>query len=119
MEPPVTPKPMPASSPNLPINHTDNLFGIVYITLTGVIDMIIPATGLWFWMRKSFSYLVKLAPLLWWALPTKNMACMIPENKRPVAQAWISEKTAQRHQVSHQGTQDPQAEAFILKKGYP
>ncbi|KAJ9068556.1 hypothetical protein DSO57_1027478 [Entomophthora muscae] len=29
MEPPVTPKPMPASSPNLLTNHADNLFGIV------------------------------------------------------------------------------------------
>ncbi|KAJ9088872.1 hypothetical protein DSO57_1018707 [Entomophthora muscae] len=38
MEPPVTPKPMPASSPNLPTEYTSKLFGIVYITLTGVID---------------------------------------------------------------------------------
>ncbi|KAJ9083726.1 hypothetical protein DSO57_1031817 [Entomophthora muscae] len=39
MEPPVTPKPMPASSPNLPTNHSSKLFGIVYITLTGVIAL--------------------------------------------------------------------------------
>ncbi|KAJ9048083.1 hypothetical protein DSO57_1037837 [Entomophthora muscae] len=72
MEPPVTPKPMPASAPNLPTDHTGKLFGIVYITLTGVIDTIIPAAGPWSWVGKSASYLLKLAPLLWWALPAKT-----------------------------------------------
>ncbi|KAJ9088345.1 hypothetical protein DSO57_1024039 [Entomophthora muscae] len=50
MEPPMTPKPMPASSPNLPTNHIDKLFGIVYITLTGVIVTIIPAAGPFSWL---------------------------------------------------------------------
>ncbi|KAJ9059521.1 hypothetical protein DSO57_1001592 [Entomophthora muscae] len=50
MEPPVTPKPMPASSPNLPTDHTGKLFGIVYIILTGVNDPIIPATSPWSWV---------------------------------------------------------------------
>ncbi|KAJ9050109.1 hypothetical protein DSO57_1017445 [Entomophthora muscae] len=89
MKPPMTTKPMPASSPNLPINHIGKLFGIVYITLTGVIDTIIPATGLWSWVGKSVSYLFKLAPLLWWALPTKNLAQVTPGNNRPAAQDWI------------------------------
>ncbi|KAJ9082311.1 hypothetical protein DSO57_1005761 [Entomophthora muscae] len=50
MEPPVTPKPMPASSPDLPTNHTSKLFGIVYITLTGMVDIIVPAAGPWSWL---------------------------------------------------------------------
>ncbi|KAJ9052732.1 hypothetical protein DSO57_1031293 [Entomophthora muscae] len=66
---------MPASSSDLPTNHTGKLFGDVYITLTRVIDTITPAAGLWSWVGKSFSYLFKLAPLLWWALPAKNLAC--------------------------------------------
>ncbi|KAJ9051459.1 hypothetical protein DSO57_1004199 [Entomophthora muscae] len=78
MEPPVTPRPMPASSLNLPTNHTGKLFGIVYITLTGVIDTIIPAAGLWFWKGKSVSYLFKLAPLLWWAFPAKKSVLSYP-----------------------------------------
>ncbi|KAJ9077840.1 hypothetical protein DSO57_1012878 [Entomophthora muscae] len=89
MEPPVTPKPMPASSPSLPTDHTSKLFGIVYITLTGVIETIILAAGLWSWVGKSFSYLFKLAPLLWWALPAKNLAQVAPENSGPAAQDWI------------------------------
>ncbi|KAJ9055613.1 hypothetical protein DSO57_1002087 [Entomophthora muscae] len=52
MEPPITPRPMPASAPETPLDHTNNLFGIVYITLTGVIDTIISAAGLWSWMEK-------------------------------------------------------------------
>ncbi|KAJ9064975.1 hypothetical protein DSO57_1024813 [Entomophthora muscae] len=64
MEPPVTPKPMPASATELPLDHTNKLFVIIYITLTGVIDTIIPAAGLWLWVGKSMSHLVKLAPIL-------------------------------------------------------
>ncbi|KAJ9081813.1 hypothetical protein DSO57_1010922 [Entomophthora muscae] len=86
---PVNPKPTPASSPNLPTNHTGKLFGIVYITLKGVIDTIILTTGPWSWVGKSVSYLFKLAPLLWWALPSKNLAQVTPENNRPPAQDWI------------------------------
>ncbi|KAJ9077050.1 hypothetical protein DSO57_1020312 [Entomophthora muscae] len=97
MEPPVTPKPMPASSHNLPTDHTSKLFGIVYIALTEVIDTIILAAGLWSWVGRSFSYLFKLAPLLWWALPANNLVCIIPENDGPAAQAWIPD-TANPHE---------------------
>ncbi|KAJ9080788.1 hypothetical protein DSO57_1021193 [Entomophthora muscae] len=79
MEPPVTPKIIPASLPDLPTEHTGKLFGIVYITLTGVIDTIVPVAGLWSWVGKSVSYLFKLAPLLWWALPNKTLAQVTPE----------------------------------------
>ncbi|KAJ9080617.1 hypothetical protein DSO57_1022996 [Entomophthora muscae] len=72
MEPPMTPKPMPASAHDLPTNHSGKLFGIVYIILTGAIDTIILAAGPWSWVGKSASYLLKLAPLLWWALPAKT-----------------------------------------------
>ncbi|KAJ9074366.1 hypothetical protein DSO57_1007215 [Entomophthora muscae] len=95
MEPPVTPKPMPASSPNLPTNHTSKLFGIVYITLTGVVDTIVPAAGLWSWLGKSASYLLKLAPLLWWALPAKNPAQVTSKTGRPAAREWVPDSQCQ------------------------
>ncbi|KAJ9081787.1 hypothetical protein DSO57_1011136 [Entomophthora muscae] len=93
MEPPMTPKPMPASSPDLPTNHSGKLFWIVYITLTGVIDTIIPAASLWSWVGKSTSYLFKLTPILWWALPVKNLAWVTPGNNRLAAQDWIPDKS--------------------------
>ncbi|KAJ9060377.1 hypothetical protein DSO57_1031546 [Entomophthora muscae] len=53
MEPPVSPKPMPASAPKIPLDHTNKLFGIVYITLTGLIDTIVPAASLWSWVGNT------------------------------------------------------------------
>ncbi|KAJ9071170.1 hypothetical protein DSO57_1000175 [Entomophthora muscae] len=79
MEPPVTPKPMPASSPDLLTGHTIKLFGIVYITLTGVVDTIILAAGLWSLVGKSASYLLKLAPLLWWPCLQKPRPKLSPK----------------------------------------
>ncbi|KAJ9089032.1 hypothetical protein DSO57_1012414 [Entomophthora muscae] len=95
MEPPVTPKPMPASSSNLPTNHTSKLFGIVYITLTGVVDTIVPVAGPWSWVGKSASYLLKLDTLLWWALPAKTLAQVTPKNSRPAARDWIPDRNGQ------------------------
>ncbi|KAJ9054557.1 hypothetical protein DSO57_1013044 [Entomophthora muscae] len=83
MELPVTPKPMPASLPDLPTDHTSKLFGIVYITLTG------------------------LAPLLWWALPTKTLAQVTPKNNRPAAQDWIPNNYEQLLGRSGRGTPAP------------
>ncbi|KAJ9075933.1 hypothetical protein DSO57_1030921 [Entomophthora muscae] len=91
MEPPVNPKPMPASAAKLPLDHTNKLFGIVYITLTGVIDTIVPATGLWLWVGKSMSYLIKLAQILWWALPTQSATCQFPNTSKLANQGWFPE----------------------------
>ncbi|KAJ9051770.1 hypothetical protein DSO57_1001528 [Entomophthora muscae] len=45
------------------------IFGVMYITLTGLIDSMVPASGPWALLGKLLSYIVKLAPILWWALP--------------------------------------------------
>ncbi|KAJ9063291.1 hypothetical protein DSO57_1001729 [Entomophthora muscae] len=97
MELPVTPNPMPASSPDVLTDHTGKLFGIVYITLKGVIDTIIPAAILWSWVGKSLSYIFKLAPLLWWALPAKTLSQVIPKTNRLAAQDWIPENNHEAH----------------------
>ncbi|KAJ9068186.1 hypothetical protein DSO57_1031245 [Entomophthora muscae] len=102
MEPPVTPKPMPAFSPGLPTDHIGKLFGIVYITLTGVIDTIILAASPWSWVGKSVSYLFKLAPLLWWTLPAKNPAWVTPENNGLAAQDWIPENAYNTKSISRE-----------------
>ncbi|KAJ9049142.1 hypothetical protein DSO57_1027669 [Entomophthora muscae] len=92
MEPPVTPKIMPASAAELPLDHTKKLFGIVYITLMGVIDTIVPAASLWSWVGKSISYLIKLAPILWWALPAQFATCQFPNASKLANQGWFPEK---------------------------
>ncbi|KAJ9057696.1 hypothetical protein DSO57_1020169 [Entomophthora muscae] len=110
MEPPVTPKPMPASAAELPLDHTNKLFRIVYITLTGVIDTIVPAAGLWLWVGKLMSYLIKLAPILWWALPSQSATRQFPNTSKPANQGWFPDNDGvlglfgigkQLHRLSH------------------
>ncbi|KAJ9054351.1 hypothetical protein DSO57_1038252 [Entomophthora muscae] len=52
------------------------VFGVMYITLTGLIDSMVPTSGLWAVLGKSLSYIVKLAPILWWALPAGPAGCL-------------------------------------------
>ncbi|KAJ9073720.1 hypothetical protein DSO57_1013143 [Entomophthora muscae] len=94
IKPPLTHKPMPASLPDLPTDHTGKLIEIVYITLTEVIVTIITVAGPWSQVGKSVFYLFKLASLLWWALPAKTPAQVIPENDGPAAQDWIPDTSA-------------------------
>ncbi|KAJ9055017.1 hypothetical protein DSO57_1008360 [Entomophthora muscae] len=67
---------------------------MVYITLTGVVDAIVLAASPWSWVGNFTSYLLKLAPLLWWALPAKNLAQVTPRNGGPAAQDWIPDTGA-------------------------
>ncbi|KAJ9073071.1 hypothetical protein DSO57_1020367 [Entomophthora muscae] len=46
------------------------IFGVIYIALTGLIDSMVPASRPWALLGKLLSYIVKLAPILWWALPS-------------------------------------------------
>ncbi|KAJ9059866.1 hypothetical protein DSO57_1037052 [Entomophthora muscae] len=105
MGPPVTPKPMSASAAELSMDHTNKPFGIIYNTLTGVIDTIVPATGLWFWMDKSMSYLIKLAPILWWALLTQSATHQFPNASKLADQSWfpdsIIDYSLNKAQVKH------------------
>ncbi|KAJ9067779.1 hypothetical protein DSO57_1035727 [Entomophthora muscae] len=50
------------------------IFGVMYITLTGLIGSMVPASGPWALRGKFLSYIVKLAPILWWALPAGSQA---------------------------------------------
>ncbi|KAJ9081328.1 hypothetical protein DSO57_1015800 [Entomophthora muscae] len=92
MKLPVTPKPMPSSAAELPLDHTNKLFGIVYITLTEVIDTIVPATSPWSWVGKSMPYLIKLALILWWALPTQSATRQFLNASKPANQGWFPDR---------------------------
>ncbi|KAJ9071529.1 hypothetical protein DSO57_1036063 [Entomophthora muscae] len=74
MKLPVTPKPIPASTTKLLLDHTNKLFGIVYITLTGVKDTII----------------LTVASILWWYLPTPTAARQFPDTSKLEDQGWFS-----------------------------
>ncbi|KAJ9065384.1 hypothetical protein DSO57_1020108 [Entomophthora muscae] len=117
MKPPVTPKPMPASAAKLPLDHTNKFFGILYITLTGVIDNIVPAVGPWLWVGKSMSYLVKLAPILWWALPTQSATCQFPNASEPANQGWFPDNKVNQIKDISQTSQDKKL-IFIVSNSF-
>ncbi|KAJ9068976.1 hypothetical protein DSO57_1023186 [Entomophthora muscae] len=35
------------------------------------------------------SYLIKLAPILWWALPTQSATRQFPDSSKPASQGWF------------------------------
>ncbi|KAJ9083688.1 hypothetical protein DSO57_1032293 [Entomophthora muscae] len=55
----------------------------MYITLTGLIDSMVPMSGLWAVLGKILSYIVKLAPILWWALPAGPVGCLPTSSQEP------------------------------------
>ncbi|KAJ9085514.1 hypothetical protein DSO57_1013168 [Entomophthora muscae] len=70
MTPPVTPRPScPQEHKTAATKISTQLLGSLYTILTGLINSMIPANGPWALLGKIFSYIVKLAPILWWALP--------------------------------------------------
>ncbi|KAJ9059331.1 hypothetical protein DSO57_1003533 [Entomophthora muscae] len=73
---------VPMSSPSTPktnflqefttINDTTStqMFGVLYITLTCLVDSMVLNSGPWALLGCSLSYIIKLAPILWWVLPS-------------------------------------------------
>ncbi|KAJ9089976.1 hypothetical protein DSO57_1007541 [Entomophthora muscae] len=70
MEPPPTPKPTISTPPTSDATGQSSQFlGVLYLALTGLIDSALPAVGPWAVAGKALSYLVKLGPIIWWAMP--------------------------------------------------
>ncbi|KAJ9052125.1 hypothetical protein DSO57_1037313 [Entomophthora muscae] len=64
------------------------VFGVMYITLTGLIDSMVPTSRPWADLGKSLSYNVKLAPILWWALPAGPAGRLLASSQEPPT-SWI------------------------------
>ncbi|KAJ9084174.1 hypothetical protein DSO57_1027212 [Entomophthora muscae] len=76
------------------------IFGVMYITLTGLIDSMVPASGPWALLGKLLSYIVKLAPILWWALPT-GPAGHLPTSSQEPPTGWIPDTHPQTRLLAH------------------
>ncbi|KAJ9081338.1 hypothetical protein DSO57_1015808 [Entomophthora muscae] len=75
MTPPLTPRPDCPLEPTAVAETTSTqLFGVLYITLTGLVDSVVLNSGPWSLPGRSVSYIIKLAPILWWALPAGSAA---------------------------------------------
>ncbi|KAJ9070058.1 hypothetical protein DSO57_1012307 [Entomophthora muscae] len=65
------------------------LFGVMYITLTGLVNSMVPSNGPWVILGKFLYYIVKLAPIIWWA---KTPACRLPAaSSQELPTGWIPE----------------------------
>ncbi|KAJ9085848.1 hypothetical protein DSO57_1009956 [Entomophthora muscae] len=90
---PLTPQPdRPMETPTTAETTSTQLFGVVYITLTGMVDTMAPNSGPWSLLGQSVSYIIKLAPILWWALPS-GLAVFCPEPTNASTYAWLPDTT--------------------------
>ncbi|KAJ9084785.1 hypothetical protein DSO57_1020727 [Entomophthora muscae] len=79
MEPPLTPKPTISTPPTSDaIAQSSQFLGVLYLALTGLIDSVLPAAGPWAMAWKALSYLVKLGPIIWWAMPVPASTPLLP-----------------------------------------
>ncbi|KAJ9054025.1 hypothetical protein DSO57_1018747 [Entomophthora muscae] len=86
---PLTPRPDCPLEPTAAAKTTSTqLFGVLYITLIGLVDSMIPNSGPWSLLGQSVSYIIKLAPILWWALPAGS-ATPHPEPPNASIYAWL------------------------------
>ncbi|KAJ9057461.1 hypothetical protein DSO57_1022409 [Entomophthora muscae] len=70
MEPPLTPKPTISTLPTSDATGQSSQFlGVLYLALIGLIDSVLPVAGPWAVAGKALFYLVKLGPIIWWAMP--------------------------------------------------
>ncbi|KAJ9058354.1 hypothetical protein DSO57_1013203 [Entomophthora muscae] len=89
MTPPLTLRPnRPQKSVATNESTTTQIFGMMYIILTGLIDSMVPVSRPWAVLGKLLSYIVKLAPILWWALPTGPADCLPASSQEPPT-GWI------------------------------
>ncbi|KAJ9065683.1 hypothetical protein DSO57_1017089 [Entomophthora muscae] len=100
--PPLTLRPNhPQESVATNESTSTQIFGVMYIILTGLIDSMVPVSGPWAVLGKLLSYIVKLAPILWWALPT-GPAGRPPASSQEPPTGWIPDTSVGFLSVSTQ-----------------
>ncbi|KAJ9070609.1 hypothetical protein DSO57_1006024 [Entomophthora muscae] len=92
MTPPLTLRPDQPLEPTATAETTSTqLFGVLYITLKGSVDSVVPNSGPWSLLGRSLYYIIKLAPILWWALPA-GLTTPHPEPPNASAYDWCPDK---------------------------
>ncbi|KAJ9066107.1 hypothetical protein DSO57_1012952 [Entomophthora muscae] len=99
---PLTPQPdCPLEPPITTETTSTQLFGVLCITLAGLVDSMVPKSGPWFLLGQSLSYIIKLAFILWWALPTGS-AVPCPKSPNASNHTWLPGTTCKTVQhVDH------------------
>ncbi|KAJ9079398.1 hypothetical protein DSO57_1035770 [Entomophthora muscae] len=69
MKPPPTPKTTISTPPTSDAaGQSSQFLGVLYLALTGLIDSVLPEVRTWAVAGKALSYLIKLGPIIWWAM---------------------------------------------------
>ncbi|KAJ9052019.1 hypothetical protein DSO57_1038399 [Entomophthora muscae] len=116
MTPSLTPQPDRPLEPTAAAKTTSTqLFGVLYITLKGLVDSVVPNSGPWSLLGQSVSYIIKLAPILWWALPASLTA---PHTKPPNASTynWLPEKKVKIKAILDTGSPVNMVSSKLMKK---
>ncbi|KAJ9082639.1 hypothetical protein DSO57_1002585 [Entomophthora muscae] len=93
IEPPPTPKPTISTPPiSDATGQSSQFLGVLYLALTGLIDSALTAAGPWAAAGKALSYLVKLGPIIWWAMPVP--ALTPPSPAGAPRYSWYPDKLA-------------------------
>ncbi|KAJ9081785.1 hypothetical protein DSO57_1011134 [Entomophthora muscae] len=92
MTPPLTLRPdRPQESVATNESTSTQIFGVMYIILTKLIDSMVPVSRPWAVIGKLLSYIAKLAPILWWALPA-GPAGRPPASSQEPPTGWIPDR---------------------------
>ncbi|KAJ9055373.1 hypothetical protein DSO57_1004577 [Entomophthora muscae] len=70
---------------------------VLYLALTGLIDSVLPEAGPWAVAGKALSYLVKLVPIIWWAMPVP--ALTPPSPKGALWYSWYPDMMRQEQKL--------------------
>ncbi|KAJ9049478.1 hypothetical protein DSO57_1023962 [Entomophthora muscae] len=114
MTPPLTPRlDCPLEPPAAAKTTSTQLFGVLYITLKGWVDSMVPNSGPWSLLGQSISYIIKLAPILWWALPA-GLATPHPKPPNASAYDWPPENTKDIVHSSGHGAPTSSMEHYLI-----
>ncbi|KAJ9061180.1 hypothetical protein DSO57_1023093 [Entomophthora muscae] len=103
MEPPLTPKLTISTSPTSDATGQSSQFlGVLYLVLTGFIDSALPAAGPWAVAGKALSYLVKLGPIIWWAMPVPALTPSSPAGAPQYS--WYPDKNIKLKMLQYDNT---------------
>ncbi|KAJ9081692.1 hypothetical protein DSO57_1011940 [Entomophthora muscae] len=90
MTPSLTPRPNhPQESVDTTESTSTQIFGVMYITLTGLINYLVPYSRPWAILRKSLSCIAKLAPILCWALSSGPVGRLTASSQEPTTDVTV------------------------------
>ncbi|KAJ9055539.1 hypothetical protein DSO57_1002834 [Entomophthora muscae] len=93
----------PMETPTAAETMFTQLFGVLYITLTGIVDTMVPNSVPWSLLGWSVSYIIKLAPILWWPLPS-GLAVFCPEPTNASIYSWLPDSTSETLMGLHENS---------------